>query len=173
MSRLCRRYGVTRAGYYAWSGREPCDRVRQDEGLRVRISRIFEASEGTYGSPRIHVALRQAGIRVGRKRVARLMREGGLKARAARIYRRMPGTRQFFGDIANRVLELKTTAPGQVWVGDVTYLKAGNSWRYLAVIMDRHSRRVLGWRLWRQTRPDVDDGSSQSCGGEASDCPPG
>ena len=115
--------------------------------MRVRIGRIFEASDGTYGSPRIHEALRQAGIKVGRKRVARLMREGDLKARAARIYRRMPGTRRFFGDIPNRVLEIKTTAPGQVWVGDVTYLKVGNSWRYLAVVMDRHSRRVLGWRL--------------------------
>ena len=112
-----------------------------------RIRAIFEASEGTYGSPRIHAALQQAGLRVGRKRVARLMREAALKARSARIYRRMPGTRRFFSDIPNRVLELKTTAPGQVWVGDVTYLKSGSRWRYLAVVLDRHSRRVLGWNL--------------------------
>jgi transposase InsO family protein len=59
----------------------------------------------------------------------------------------MPGTRRFFGDVPNRVLEVETTKPGQVWVGDVTYLKVGNGWRYLAVVMDRHSRRVLGWRL--------------------------
>jgi putative transposase len=147
VSRLCRRYGVTRGGYYAFCRREPSVRVRQDEGLRVRIGGIFEASKGTYGSPRIHEALRQAGIRVGRKRVARLMRDGGLKGRAARIYRRMPGTRRFFGDIPNRVLEIKTTAPCQVWVGDVTYLRVGSGWRYLAVVMDRHSRRVVGWRL--------------------------
>jgi len=75
------------------------------------------------------------------------MREAGLKGRSARIYRRMPGTRRFFGDIPNRVLEVKTTAPGQVWVGDVTYLKVGSGWRYLAVVLDRHSRRVLGWAL--------------------------
>lgn len=91
--------------------------------------------------------MRQAGVLVARKRVARLMRENGLKARSARIYRRMPGTRRFFGEIPNRVLELKTTAPDQVWVGDVTYLRSGNSWRYLAVVLDRHSRRVLGWVL--------------------------
>jgi transposase InsO family protein len=75
------------------------------------------------------------------------MQAQGLKARSARIYRRMPGTRRFFEGIPNRVLEIKTTRPGQVWVGDVTYLKVGNSWRYLAVILDRHSRRVVGWRL--------------------------
>ncbi len=147
MKALCRRYGVTRGGYYAWCRRKPSPHGRQDDGLRVRIGGIVEASEETYGSPRIHEALQQAGIRVGRKRVARLMREVGLKARAARIYRRMPGTRRFFGEIPNRVLEVKTTRPCQVWVGDVTYLKSGSGWRYLAVVMDRHSRRVLGWRL--------------------------
>jgi putative transposase len=144
---LCQRYGVTRAGYYAWCGREPSERAREEQSLRARIGSIFEASEGTYGSPRIHEVLRQAGVRVGRKRVARLMREDGLKARSARIYRRMPGTRRFFGDIPNRVLEVTTTAMGQVWVGDVTYLKVGSGWRYLAVVLDRHSRRVLGWAL--------------------------
>ena len=75
------------------------------------------------------------------------MRQGALKARSARLYRRMPGTRRFFSAIPNRLLELKTTAPGQVWVGDVTYLRSGHRWRYLAVILDRHSRRVLGWSL--------------------------
>ncbi len=149
MRALCRRYGVTRGGYYAWCGRKPSERALEDEGLRVRILAIFEASDGTYGSPRIHEALRQARVRVGHNRVARLMREAGLKGRSARIYRRMPGTRRFFGEIPNRVLEVTTTAPDQVWVGDVTYLKVGGSWRYLAVVLDRHSRRVLGWALGR------------------------
>lgn len=147
MKALCRRYGVTRGGYYAWCGRKSSLRAREDEVLLVRIGAIFEASESTYGSPRIHAALRQAGSRVGRKRVARLMREAGLKARSACIYRRTPGTHRFFGDIPNRVLEVKTTAPCQVWVGDVTYLKVGCGWRYLAAVLDRHSRRVLSWRL--------------------------
>ena len=147
MKALCRRYGVTRGGYYAWCGRKESLRARQDERLRGRIGAIFLASEGTYGSPRIHEALQQAGVRVGCKRVARLMREDGLKARSSRIYRRMPGTRRFFGEIPNRVLEMTTRRPGQIWVGDVTYLKCGGAWRYLAVVMDRHSRRVIGWCL--------------------------
>lgn len=147
MKGLCRRYGVSRGGYYAWCRRKKSRHEREDERLRVRVGAIFEASEGTYGSPRIHEALRQAGVRIGCKRVARLMREAGLKARSARIYRRMPGTRRFFGDVPNRVLEVETRRADQIWVGDVTYLKVGKVWRYLAVVMDRHTRRVLGWRL--------------------------
>jgi transposase InsO family protein len=144
---LCAHYGVTRAGYYAWRRRCISGRDREDERLAVRTQAIFEASDGTYGRPRIHAALQQAGVRVGRKRVARLMREAGLKARSARIYRRTGGTHRFFTAIPNRVLELETTAPNQIWVGDVTFLRTGKGWRYLAVVMDRHSRRILGWSL--------------------------
>lgn len=147
MKILCGRYGVTRAGYYAWRQRASSARSRRDDKIMKRVRAIFDASEGTYGSPRIHFSLQAAGFKVGRKRVARLMRKGLLKARSARIYRRTPGTRRFFGSIPNRVLELKTTAPGQLWVGDVTYLKSAGRWRYLAVVLDRHSRRVLGWSL--------------------------
>ena len=147
MKALCERYAVTRAGYYAWRRREPSGHDRQDERLLARIRAIVEGSEGTYGSPRIHAALVQAGWPVGRKRVARLMRESGFKARSARIYRRTPGTRTFFAAIPNRVLGIRTTAPNQIWVGDVTYVKSAGQWRYLAVVMDRHSRRILGWGL--------------------------
>lgn len=150
MKALCARYGVTRTGYYAWSGRGASVHDQDDERLSVRIRAIFEASQGTYGAPRIRAALAQAGMRVGRKRVARLMRAAGLKARSARIYRHMPGTRTFFAAIPNRILERKTTAPDQIWVGDVTYLKVCGQWRYLAGVMDRHSRRVLGWEMGLQ-----------------------
>jgi putative transposase len=147
---LCERYGVTRAGYYAWRRRGISRHERVDERLSARIAAVWRASDGTYGSPRIHAALREAGFRVGRKRVARLMREGGLKARVARIYRRTGGTRRFFTGIPNRILELETTAPNQIWVGDVTFLRTGLGWRYLAVVMDCHSRRILGWSLRAQ-----------------------
>ncbi len=80
-------------------------------------------------------------------RVARLMRSAALKARSARLYRRTPGTRRFYAAIPNRVLGLSTKAPGEIWVGDVTYLSSAGRWRYLAVVLDRHSRRVLGWSL--------------------------
>jgi putative transposase len=146
---LCARYGVTRSGFYSWRRRCLSAHDRQDERLLARIRAIFEASEGTYGSPRVHTALKNAGLHRARKRVARLMQEGGLKARVARIYRRTVGTRMFFMGIPNRVLDLETTAPDQIWVGDITYLRCGNEWRYLAAVMDRHSRRIVGWSLQR------------------------
>jgi transposase InsO family protein len=101
------------------------------------------------------MVLRQAGIRVGRKRVARLMRQGNLKGRSARIYRRMPGTRDFFCAVPNRIVDFETTRVDQLWVGDVTYLKSAGRWRYLAVVLDRHSRRALGWTLGLRRNPDL------------------
>jgi putative transposase len=111
------------------------------------IRTIFEQSRGTYGSPRIQRALGAFGWRVSRRRVERLMREAGLRARAAKLYRRIPGLHGFFTSIPNCQLDRLATAPDQVWVGDITYLKVAGVWRYLAVVMDRYSRRIIGWSL--------------------------
>jgi transposase InsO family protein len=78
------------------------------------------------------------------------MREAGLRARAARLYRAIPGLHAFFTSIPNRQLDRVPTGPDQVWVGDITYLKIGGAWRYLAVVMDRYSRRIVGWSLGPQ-----------------------
>jgi transposase InsO family protein len=75
------------------------------------------------------------------------MREAGLRARAAKLYRRIPGLHGFFTSIPNRQLDRLATTPDQVWVGDITYLKVAGAWRYLAVVMDRYSRRIIGWSL--------------------------
>lgn len=150
MTRLCALYGVTRVGYYAWRHRGESARRGQDRGLLSRIQTLFETSRGTYGSPRIHQALRAGGTRVSRRRVERLMREAGLRARAATLYRAIPGLHAFFTSIPNRQLARLPTGPDQVWVGDITYLKVGGTWRYLAVVMDRYSRRIIGWSLGRQ-----------------------
>ncbi len=146
---MCRLYGVTRGGYYAWRRRAKSARAVCEERLIEEIRAIFECSRGTYGSPRILRALRQRGIWVGEKRVARLMRERGIRARSVRIYRRIPGTHRFFTNIPNRQRAKEATAPDQVRVGDITYLRLGNQWRYLAVVMDRCSRKVVGWAMGR------------------------
>lgn len=150
MKSLCLRFGVSRSGYYAWRRHSQSQRSMSDAKLLERIVAIHKASESSYGSPRIHAALQTAGIRVGRKRVARLMRQAGVRARADRIYRRRPGHKRFYDGIPNQVLNLATTGIDQVWVGDITYLRCGGSWRYLAAIMDRHSRRIVGWKLGAQ-----------------------
>ena len=138
---------MTRSGYYAWRCRRETRRGQQDRGLLVTIRELFAQSRGTYGSPRIHRGLRASGLRVSRRRVERLMREAGLRARAAKLYRRIPGLHGFFASIPNRQLDRLATAPDQVWVGDITYLKVAGARRYLAVVMDRYSRRVIGWSL--------------------------
>jgi putative transposase len=105
VSLMCRLYGVSRCGYYAWKGRAPSTHAQQGEQLREQIQQIYQASRGTYGSPRVYQALKAVGTRVGRKRVARIMRENGLKARVAKLYRAAPGLDKFFAAVPNRQLE--------------------------------------------------------------------
>jgi transposase InsO family protein len=142
---MCRLYGVTRAGYYAWRSRERSERERQNEALAAEIREVHAESRGTYGSPRVHRALRKRGHRVGKNRVARLMRRHGIKARVATIRYTSPSIQRFFDGALNQQLDLELERPDQVWVGDITYLKVGAIYRYLAVVMDKYSRRVVGW----------------------------
>ena len=145
---MCALYGVTRGGFYAWQSRQPSERVSQDARLTERIREVHAQSRGYYGSPRVMRQLNCEGESVGRRRVARLMRGARLQGRSARRYHRsMVRQRAFFASVPNQQRATVTQAPNQVWVGDVTYLKVAGRWRYLAVVMDRHSRRVLGWSL--------------------------
>jgi len=146
---MCRVYEVTRAGYYAWQRRQPSARSRESATLLQAIERVHAASRGVYGSPRVTQALRQMGTKVGENRVARLMREQQLQARVVKLYRATPANHAFFTSIPNRQLTTSAKAPNQVWVGDITYLKVGTAWRYLAVVMDKCSRRIVGWSLGR------------------------
>lgn len=147
MTRLCRCYGVTRPGFYAWRRRRPSRHQEQDRRLSTAIARIFAASRGTYGSPRVQRELRHRGQRVSRRRVERLMRESGLRGRVARVYRRKAGTHRWFSQHPNHVRWTRATGPNQIWVEDLTYLRVGRRWWYLATVLDQYSRRVLAWRL--------------------------
>lgn len=110
---------------------------------------------GIYGSPKMSEALRREGFVVGENRVARLMRENNLKARSARIYRSHKKMERFYASIGNEICDLEATGPDQIWVGDVTYLRANNEWRYLAVILDKYSRRIVGWSLSARRNVDL------------------
>jgi transposase InsO family protein len=147
VTRLCRLFGVTRPGYYAWRQRPVSAHARQDRLLLEEMRAIFEASGGTYGSPRVYRALTQRGHRISHRRVERLMRVGGWRARNVRVYRRTAGTHRWFAQHPNRVGQTHATRPNQIWVGDLTYLSVAGRWWYLTVILDQFSRRVLAWRL--------------------------
>lgn len=147
MSSMCRVYRVTRGGYYAFRSRRKSAHAKRDEFLLRKTATIFRRSGGTYGSPRITQALRLEGIRVGEKRIERLMRQNCLKARSARIYRRMPGTHRFFNRTPNRQRKKILKYPNEVWVGDVTYLRCGTKVYFMAAVLDKCSRKLLSWSI--------------------------
>lgn len=121
-----------------------------------KIVNIHQKSRGVYGSPRVFKALRQQGIRVGKKRVERLMQSQGIRGRVVEVTRRQPGLKRFQARGENlRLNQPETTGLDQVWVADITYLKVGQRWLYLAAIMDLYSRRILGWSLGKNRTTDL------------------
>jgi transposase InsO family protein len=145
---LCRTLAVSRAGFYAWHMRPAAPRTQQDQRLGVEVQAIHAESRQRYGSPRVHAELRDRGHRVGRKRVARLMRHHGLCARRRRRFRITTDSAHELA-VAPNVLARQFTvlAPDTAWVTDITYLWTQEGWLYLAVILDLFSRAVVGWAM--------------------------
>jgi len=145
---MCETLGVSRSGYYAWASRAESARVAADRALAAEIQTAHTASRGRYGSPRVHAELRARGRRVGRKRVARLMRGMGLAARRRRRFRRTTDSSHAF-PIAPNLLARNFTAeaPDRVWLADLTYIWTAEGWLYLAAVLDLYTRRVVGWAM--------------------------
>jgi putative transposase len=153
---MCKRFDVTRGGFYAWQKRQPCERALADLVLVDKVREVHQRSRAIYGAPRVTQRLRQQGVDIGQRRVARLMRVAQLQGRSARLYRRKrTGQKAFFKSIPNRQRHIEPDKANQVWVGDVTYLKVRQQWRYLAVVMDKYSRRIVGWSLSPQRDADL------------------
>ena len=145
---MCRVLGVSTRGFYRWRGRELSERSRVDADLTKRIEAIHDQSRGTYGAPRIHAELREDGTRVGRKRVARLMRQAGItgvsRRKSFRTTRRDDRQRP-----APDLVDRKFTAdgPNQLWVADITYVPTLAGFLFLAVVLDVWSRKIVGWAM--------------------------
>lgn len=145
---MCRVLGIAPSGYYAWLQRSPSKKLTQDEVLLTHVRTSFQASRRRYGSPRVHADLRAAGHSVARKRVARLMRQDGLRARQRRRFVRTTQSRHACPIAPNVVARaFEVSAPNQVWVSDLTYLRTQTGFVYLAVVLDLFARRVVGWTV--------------------------
>jgi transposase InsO family protein len=145
---LCRVLQVERSGFYAWRSREESDHAVDDRRLALAVRTAFEESQRRYGSPRVFRVLRRKGVRVGRHRVARLMREQQLRARPRRKFVTTTNSKHALPTPPNLVdRQFETKAPDRVWAGDVTYLPTGEGWLFLAVLLDLYSRRVVGWSM--------------------------
>ena len=124
--------------------------------LTKRIRQIHEESRGTYGSPRVHAALQAEGIRVGKKRVARLMKEAGVRGASRR---KRPSTtlrsdsRQPAPDLVDR--DFTASEPDELWVADITYVPTQEGHLYLAVVVDAFSRKVVGWEMALHLRTEL------------------
>lgn len=149
---LCRVLEVSRSGYYAFEKRGPSKRESSDRELTAQIQEIHQKSRRTYGSPRVHRELREGRRhRVGRKRVARLMRSAAMVGRRRRKFCRTTDSSHGLPVAANLLnRQFGMTRPNQSWVGDVTYIGTVVGWLYLAVILDLFSRRVVGYALSRR-----------------------
>jgi putative transposase len=152
----CRVLGVSPSGYYAWRKRPLSARARADVELSAEIEAIHRASRGTYGAPRIHAELTAHGTRVGRKRVARLMRGAGLQGVSRRKQFRTTvrdETARPAPDLVDRQFEV--AGPNQLWVADITYVPTWAGFLYLAVVLDAWSRRVIGWAMESHLRTEL------------------
>ena len=148
ISLMCRCLCVSRAGYYAWASRPESPRSIENRALAVHIKAAFDESRGTYGSPRVHEELKAKGFPVGRHRVARAMRTGGLRGRKKRRFVATTQSNHEFPVAPNLLARrFDVAAPNTVWAGDITYLATAEGWLYLAVVLDLCSRRVIGWAM--------------------------
>ena len=153
---MCRVLGVSASGYYAWQHRGLSARRQEDEQLLEQVRGFHQQSRGTYGAPRIHRDLRAAGVRVGRKRVARLLTQAGLRGISRRKW---PVTtiRAVHARPAPDLVQRAFTAsgPNQLWVADITYIPTWSGTLYLAVVLDVWSRRIIGWAMATHLRTSL------------------
>jgi putative transposase len=145
---MCRVLKVSRSGFYAWKLRPDSPRVSQDRRTAVLIAEIQQLVRRVYGAPRMHRELKARGEKIGRKRVARVMKENGLQSRCRRKFRVTTQSNHALGVAPDRLhREFTPDGPNQAWVADITYIATREGWLYLAVVLDLYSRMVVGWKL--------------------------
>jgi putative transposase len=154
---MCDALSVSASGYYAWRSRPESSRKIANRGLLDDIQRVHAHHRERYGAPRIHAELRAEGQTVSRKRVERVMRRHGIRARASRRYRVCTTDSKHSLPVAANLLDQNFVAerPNQVWLADITYIPTDAGWLYLAVILDLFTRKVVGWAMRDHMRAEL------------------
>lgn len=153
---MCCRLNVSRGGFYEWKRRKPSERSKENERLALQIKVYFRRSDGTYGSPRIRDDFMDDGKRVGRNRIARLMRQQGLFARFPKRFKKTTDSKHNFAVAENIVnQQFHVDERDKVWVADLSYIRTWAGWLYLAVILDLYSRRVVGYAMADHMRAEL------------------
>jgi len=153
---MCKLLGVSRSGYYDYLARRERPAPADDERIVARMRELQSIADGTYGKRSLHRALKDEGETIGRRRVARLMREHGIVAVQAKLFHKTTDSNHTLGFAPNLLAQDFTThAPDRVWVGDITYLWTAEGWAFLAVLLDLYSRRVVGWAFDEHMRAEL------------------
>jgi putative transposase len=140
---------ISRSRYYSWLNSPPSNHEWRDNELGYLVKRIFEEKRRIYGSPRIHEELKAQGQRCSRKRVARIMRENGLRARQKRKFKATTDSGHELPVAPNLVgREFTVESPNRVWMSDITYIWTMEGWLYLCIIIDLYSRKAVGWSMY-------------------------
>jgi putative transposase len=144
---MCCVLQISRSGYYAWVKKPKANRAIENESLLFNIRVFFKESKGTYGSPRIHKDMQEAGFKIGLNRAARIMRKAGLKA--DRIYKKQYKRNIKENEAAPNIINqnFSSDAPNQKWVTDITQIRTYEGWLYLATVCDLYSRMIIGWSM--------------------------
>lgn len=145
---MCKVFKISKSSYYRWIKSGPSKRWIENEQLLVNINKVFKASSGSYGSPRIAAELNILGFQVSRQRTARIMKAAGIRAKRKRKFVTTTDSRHGYA-VAPNVLnrEFTVARPAQVWVSDITYIRTNKGWLYLTVIIDLFDRKVVGWAM--------------------------
>ena len=155
--RMCKVLSVSPSSYYAWRQQPASQRQQADHKLLAAIRREHEVSRRTYGSPRIHAALKRQGFEVGRKRIAGLMQANGIVGKVPKRKRPVTTQRAAGGLVTPNLLaqDFTASAPNQKWLADITYIDTAQGWSYLALVLDLFARRIVGWALADHMRAEL------------------
>lgn len=148
VKKICQTMNVSRSGYYKWTNKKKGMREIQNEALLIAIKSIHQKVRERYGSPRIHAELVSNGIECGKNRVARLMKDHQIMARARRKFKATTNSKHNLPVAPNLLAQnFLSRGPGKIWTSDITYIWTEEGWLYLAVVLDIYNREIVGWAM--------------------------